>query len=160
MSSKGIQSDTPSDIINLWCTSIFVTTEKTFERLKVSRIPFALLPHQFSLSVSFGHWSFDTCRSFLSLFGKAHHVKLSKESGALILPCLSVNMHSSSYNMLKILWLTLLIQHTNDPRAGHGIKSQPTHCCLGSQQYTETSLQFPHIISAGAAKAPVTQLNN
>lgn len=84
-----------------------------------------------------------------------------QKSGTLILPCLSVNMHSSSYNMLKTLWLTLLIQHTNDPRAGlNGIKSQPTHCCLGSQQYTETSSQFPHIIPAGAAKAPVTRLNN
>lgn len=82
-----------------------------------------------------------------------------QKSGTLILPCFSVNILISTYNVLRIV--ILLIQHTNDQRAGlNGIKRQPTHCCLGSQQCKETSLQFPHIILAGAAEAPVTQLNN
>lgn len=137
---------------------------KDFWKTKVSRIPFALLPHQFSPSVSFGHWSFDTCRSlFLSLFGKAQHVKLgAKKSGTLILPLLiSKHTHLIPQYVENGSTPSLLIQHTNDPRAGlNGIKRHPTHCCSGSQQCRETSLQFPHIVSDWAAEAPVTQLNN
>lgn len=103
----------------------FSKWQKTFERLKVRRIPFVLLPHRFSPSVSSGHWSFDACRS--SFVFSAISEIASRQTLAIWLCSLSVNTHISSYNILRIVSLTLLIQHTKDPQAGlNKIKSSYT----------------------------------
>lgn len=122
---------------------------KTFERLKLAEFHL----HSFHISsVRLSALATGALIHAVLLFSLARWESTSRQTeqkpATLILPHLSVNIHISSYNVLRIVRPTLLIQHTNDPGAGlHGIKSQPTHW------YRETSLQFPHI-SAGAAEAP------
>lgn len=99
-------------------------TENTFERLKVNRI------HWYSFHISSVRLSalatgalIRAILLFSSSLGKHLTSNSEQKSATLVPPCLSVNIHISSYNMLRIGRLTLLIQHTNDSHAGlNGIK--------------------------------------
>lgn len=68
---------------------------------------------------------------------------LSKNLALKFCFCLSVNIHISSYNMLRIVRWTLLILHTNDPRAGlNGVKSQPHIVACGPNRSQKPLYNF------------------